>query len=984
MSDSTIGPELGQTADQSPEEFYQLIKYVQGLLYKAKRREDGHFVITVIEGQLLEHLTAYFPHMIGKTLYELFPKKAAELEKLFLEAASGKSVQFEWTLGNRVFCNTLSAIHGNRQETEVIGSVIDISELKQMQNERINLIEDFKKTLQILPNAVFKCYRSAEGKFYLTLNEGALAVESNLTTEQVIGKSIDELFDPVNAAIINRSYERAFTGETVEFLTEKNGRYFHNYVMPVFEEEADGTQRFAVKELVGFHSEVTEKKRTEEKLQEIVRAVSSHTGEAYFRTLVEQLAHIMKVESVILGRTSAGQPDVIQTVEVYSSGDFRENFSYKLSDLLDDDRMIANGIIEGNDLSRHMFAGTPLADREPGWHMAFPLLQTDQHLAGMLLIVNAHQPDPLTMQIIRSIGKVFVSRTIAELERKQAEEELVVTNTLLKATQESLLDGILIVDSHRKIIGHNRRFAEMWQLPDELLSGREEPEALRFVLDIVEHGELFYQWVERVYADPDRVAREEVLLKNGRVIDMYTQPAVAKDGIPFSRIWYFRDITEQKRNEEQIKHQAYFDVLTGLPNRMLFHDRLSQAISQANRNGEKLAVLFLNLDRFKIINETLSHFIGDALLKEVSQRLAACLHAGDTLSRLGSDEFKIILPEISQGEDAAKVAQQILDVLSQPFVLEGHDLHITASIGITLFPDDGTDNKELVFNANAAMSRAKANGGNQYSLYSPALISTALEKLSLESELRKAVERGELVLHYQPRINLATNKIIGMEALVRWQHPQKGRISPAAFIPLAEETDLIVHIDRYVLRSACKQAKAWQDAGFPPLRVAVNISARHFQRSNLIETVASILAETGLSGQYLELEITEGTTMSDAETAISLIRQLKTLGIHIAIDDFGTGYSSLSYLKKFPIDTLKIDQSFIRDISVDLNHASIVSYIISLGHSLHLNVIAEGVETEEQRAFLQAGHCNEMQGYLFSPPVPPEEFECLLMKDNQA
>jgi diguanylate cyclase (GGDEF)-like protein/PAS domain S-box-containing protein len=439
-----------------------------------------------------------------------------------------------------------------------------------------------------------------------------------------------------------------------------------------------------------------------------------------------------------------------------------------------------------------------------------------------------------------------------------------------------------------------------------------------------------------------------------------------------------RHILANQRAEKQIKHLAYHDTLTGLPNRVLFHDRLQQALSHAVREEHPMGVMFLDLDRFKIINDTLGHDVGDELLKAVSQRLINCIRQGDTVVRLGGDEFTIILPVISKAEDAAFVAQKILVTLAEPFLLNHQELHITSSIGISLYPNDGKDTQTLIKNADIAMYRAKDLGKNNYQFYTADMNSRALETINLENALRHALERDELLLHYQPQIDIRSGRIVGVEALVRWQHPEFGLVSPVKFIPIAEETNLIIPIGEWVLRSACEQGVRWRKMGLPVWRMAVNLSARQFRQQNLLQPIQRILQETGFDPHHLELEITESLLMQGAGQTIAILESLDEMGIRLSLDDFGTGYSSLSYLKRFPIDTVKIDRSFVRDIHTDPNDAAITSAIIAMAHSLKLSVIAEGVETEEQLAFLREHNCNEYQGYYFSKPLPPEQIERLV------
>jgi len=445
-----------------------------------------------------------------------------------------------------------------------------------------------------------------------------------------------------------------------------------------------------------------------------------------------------------------------------------------------------------------------------------------------------------------------------------------------------------------------------------------------------------------------------------------------------------RDITEQRQAEERIQHMAHHDALTGLPNRALLNDRLGQAIALAQRNRELLALLFIDLDRFKTVNDSLGHSTGDSLLRAVADRLVACVRATDTVARLGGDEFVVLLTDIKQAVDSAQVAQKAVESLSQPFRVGKHVLHITPSIGICTFPHDGHDVDTLMRNADAAMYHAKEMGRNNYQFFTQSMNLITHERLELENDLRHALERHELSLHYQPQIDLKTGAIVGFEALARWEHPQRGSVPPSEFIHVAEEAGLIHPIGEFVLGEACKQARIWHAAGFPQLQVAVNCSAKQFRRKGMVEAVAKLLQELELSADSLELEITESVMLQHPEQVVDWFRELTQMGLQLSIDDFGTGYSSLSYLKRFPIQKLKIDQSFVRDISHDPDDAAIVRAIIAMAHSLELVVIAEGVETAEQLAFLKSFGCDKAQGFYFSKPLPAGQFLELLRKWNPA
>lgn len=444
-----------------------------------------------------------------------------------------------------------------------------------------------------------------------------------------------------------------------------------------------------------------------------------------------------------------------------------------------------------------------------------------------------------------------------------------------------------------------------------------------------------------------------------------------------------RDISERKRHEDQLFHQARHDALTELPNRALILDRLRQAISRAQRGQRLLAVAYLDLDDFKKINDTLGHDAGDALLRQVALRISGVLRQGDTVGRQSGDEFILLLPDIAHIEDAATVAEKILDTLAWPFSLNGREVYVTGSLGLSVCPSDGEDAESLLRNADIAMYRAKEEGRNSFRFYVPEMDARMRARVEIEHDLRLAIKRGELMLHYQPRVSLITGEVLGFEALVRWNHPREGLIGPDRFIGVAEDTGLIMPLGDWVLQAACRQARQWQDRGFPRMRMSVNLSARQFRDPGLVGRVEQVLAESGLDPAFLELEITESTVMHDSEAAIGTLRALKKLGVTLSVDDFGTGYSSLSYLKLFPIDVLKVDRSFVRDVTTDPDDAVIVRAIVTLAHSLGLAVVAEGVEEAAQAAFLRYVKCDEMQGYYFSRPLPEEAAECLLRGERR-
>jgi diguanylate cyclase (GGDEF)-like protein/PAS domain S-box-containing protein len=461
-------------------------------------------------------------------------------------------------------------------------------------------------------------------------------------------------------------------------------------------------------------------------------------------------------------------------------------------------------------------------------------------------------------------------------------------------------------------------------------------------------------------------------------IEDSVSPIHDREGQAIGAVIVFRDVSSAQAMALQMAYSAQHDFLTGLPNRVLLNDRVSQAIALASRHTKKVAVLFLDLDGFKHINDSLGHPIGDKLLQSIAKRLVDCVRLSDTVTRQGGDEFVVLLSELEQSDDAAMTAKRMLQAVAEAHSINQHDLHITTSIGVSVYPDDGLDAETLIKNADTAMYQAKENGHQSYQFFKPAMNVRAVERQSIEEGLRRALERQEFALHYQPKINLRTGEITGAEALIRWTHPTRGIVPPAQFIPVAEDCGLILPIGRWGLREACKQARDWMDAGLPLGTVAVNISAMEFRDEHFLDGVFAVLRDTGLDPRSLELELTETVLMKRAEATEAILKALRAIGVQVAVDDFGTGYSSLSYLRKFPIDSLKIDQSFVRQLTTVPDETAIVTAIISMGRSLKLRVIAEGVETHQQLEFLQAHLCDEAQGYYFSRPVAAQQFAKLL------
>jgi diguanylate cyclase (GGDEF)-like protein/PAS domain S-box-containing protein len=558
-------------------------------------------------------------------------------------------------------------------------------------------------------------------------------------------------------------------------------------------------------------------------------------------------------------------------------------------------------------------------------------------------------------------------------ERKQVEEAVLFKTALLEAQAETTIDGILVVDESDHIVLANRQFGLQFEIPDELLLTRDDQIVLEHFIGKIDAPDAFVERVKYLYQHREEKSRDEFKLKNGKVFDRYSAPLVDSRKEYRGRIWYFRDITDHKVAEERVQFLAYYDALTELPNRILLQDRLAKALAGARRQKDKVALLFVDLDRFKDINDSLGHSVGDLVLQEVAERLKRGARELDTVARLGGDEFLIVLTAVKGVADAAVAADRIVKSLSAGFVAQGHSISISCSLGISIFPEHGVDGETLIKAADAAMYCAKQNGRNNFRFFTEDMNAQAAERLTVENSLRLALGKKELFLVYQPQIDMASGKIVGLEALLRWQHPELGLVPPDKFIRIAENSGQIMAIGEWVLRTACAQAQKWQDAGVPAVSVAVNVSAIQFRQEGFCDLIRSVLHETGLAPQYLELELTESLLLANADVTFSVLQELKAMGLTLAIDDFGTGYSSFDYLRHFRVSKLKIDRTFIQNVAVDPDDAAITSAIIGMAKSLNLKVIAEGVENEAQMSFLRAHQCDEIQGYYFSKPLAVDQ-----------
>ncbi|WP_300285958.1 EAL domain-containing protein [Nitrosomonas sp.] len=621
---------------------------------------------------------------------------------------------------------------------------------------------------------------------------------------------------------------------------------------------------------------------------------------------------------------------------------------------------------------------TRKADLHACWSV--PFKDEKGHVLGTFAIYHrtASEPGPDDLALIEE----FTSFTALAVQKVYAAEALRLAATVF----ESIREGVVITDLEPRIVAVNRAYTEITGYSADQVIGK-NPKMIKSG----HHDKLFYQqmWAK---LKKDGYWSGEIWnrRKNGEVYPQWlTISAVnfgsedGKEAGPSNYVGVFTDVSQIKQSEAQLARLAHYDSLTGLPNRLLMLTYLQHAVERAQRNHLQVAVLYIDLDRFKNVNDSLGHPVGDELLIMLAERLKKRLREEDTLARLGGDEFLLILEDVKDASDPAIVAATLLDLLSTPFLLpSGHEIFINASIGISLFPDDASNVTELIQHADMAMYQAKKEGRYTYCYHTEALSIAANERLALENRLRHALIAGEFVLHFQPLIDAHTGHVVGVEALTRWQPPREAIISPGKFIPIAEDTGLIVPLGEWVLRAACEQNRAWMDAGIPPLVVAVNLSVRQFQSENLVGMVQRVLEETRLPATYLELELTESMFVAQAERSIETLNQLKALGVRLAIDDFGTGYSSLTYLKRFPIDKLKIDQSFVHGLAHDANDREIAATIIAMARGLKLDVLAEGVESEQQLDFLRQHNCDYYQGYLFHRPVPATELEAWLREHS--
>jgi len=719
-------------------------------------------------------------------------------------------------------------------------------------------------------------------------------------------------------------------------------------------------------------TDVSERKRNDDALQLLASGTAAHVGNEFFLALVQHLAQALDVQYALVTECVDPAMRKLRTLGFYAHGTVQPNFEYLLAGTPCEIVMEQGGECYFPEQLQHRFPNdADLVTMGAHSYLGVPLDDPSGRPLGHMCVLDVRPMHDLLWAA--KIMSVFAARAAAELRRERAEQQ---TRKLSSAVEQTA-DAVLITDRHGSIEYVNRAF--------EQISGYSAAEAVGQRPNLVKSGEhdaTYYQRLWNTLHAGD--VYRDVLVNRRKDGELYYEektitPLRDAAGVITHFVSTGKDITERMHSQERLHYMAHHDALTKLPNRALLLDRLTQSLAYARWHRRLVAVMFLDLDRFKRINDTLGHAAGDQLLRALALRLKATLRERDTVARFGGDEFVMLLDDVASEKDVALLANKVLEAMTQPYQIDAHAFHLTASIGISLYPGDGQDTGTLLRNADIAMYRAKDLGKNTYQFYSAEMSHRAFERLALEGSLRRALEQKEFVIYYQPQVNMATQELLGMEALLRWQHPELGLLAPADFLALLEETGLIIAVGDWVLRSACEQARAWCNAGLAPVRVAVNLSGHQLRQANFCATVTQLLKTYHLPNGCLELEITENVLMQDAERALSALAQVDRTCIRVAIDDFGTGYSSLGYLKRFPIDTLKIDRSFVRDITTDPQDAAIVRSVIAMARSLNLEVIAEGVEHEEQLAFLRNEQCHIIQGYFISPPLPAPEATAFLI-----
>jgi len=724
---------------------------------------------------------------------------------------------------------------------------------------------------------------------------------------------------------------------------------------------------------MGIILDISKQKTTENLLENIARVLSTSTGIVFAQNLVSQICQTLDTRCAMLLRLL---PDNrCQSLASVKDGEPQENTIFSLKNspyeqILSSEQLHSVSSSSDDFPENDWFCGNGIEHV-----LGIPLRDSDEHICGLLVTMDnkAIENEELAM----SLMEIFASRASAELARVEREKQLQLSANVLANINE----GVVVTDVAGNIVAFNAAATRITGYEEKEIIGR-NPRLWKSN----RHDPSFYKKIWQT-VDETMFWSGEIwnCRKNGEVYPCQMTITALKNeqGKLTNYVSMFSDITQVKDSQAKLEQMAQYDQLTMLPNRHLLNDRIGQALIMASRRKHSLGVLLLDLDGFKAVNDSLGHKYGDLLLQKVAQRLVACVRESDTVSRMGGDEFVVLLPDCRDAENVSRIAEKILQTLSNPVHIEEEEIFISASIGITIAPADGVDADTLLKNADTAMYYVKENGKSGFQFFTASMQEQIIERLQLTRELRYALQRNEFLVHYQPKMDIASGRINGMEALVRWQQPNGSIIPPDQFIPLAEETGLIVELGIWIMEQACLQTKKWKEEGLGSLRVSVNLSARQFQDENLVQTVKDLLLETDLDAGMLELEITETTVMQDIEQTIEKLWELRSLGVLLSIDDFGTGYSSMNYLKRLPCDILKIDRSFVMDITTDPSDRAVVEAIVSLSRHMKMKVVAEGVESKEQLAFLKKEQCHEVQGYYISRPLPAAEFSDFIRKHNK-
>ena len=884
-------------------------------------------------------------------------------------------------------------------------TIEDISERKSMGDQLARERQLLRTVIDAMPDRIF--VKDRDGRFLLQ-NTANLKVRGLEQHDDIVGKTVFDIY-PQALAEQRDAEDRAIIESGVPLLNREGKTYFGNAEKRQQETRWHLTSKIPLKDasgeiygIAGINHDITDRKRAEQQIRRLNQLYStlSQTNAAIVRIknrdvlfnricriAVEQnpfaLAWIGLTEpatGLIRAVVSAGSASsYLDTLRVSVHAGIPEGQGISSVAVREGRTVVCNDI--GNDPS---LAPWHNQTRAAGLHAVASMpLKTAGQTIGVLSLMAGETgffDEALIALLTEMAEDISYALDGLDLEAKhrEAQAALIESDEKFRELTRNIPQVFWMTDIEQKSTIYaspayetisGRRLSELKSEPQSWLKAIHEEDRERVKSARKERAPLGTYDIEYrlIHADgKPRWVRDRAFPVRNVQGEIYRIAGIAED------------ITERKLSEEQLANLAHYDSLTGLPNRVLFNDRLRQAVAQARRNHWIVGVLFLDLDRFKLVNDTLGHASGDLLLKQVADRLSACLRPTDTVGRLSGDEFAVILSELAEAQNAGYVAQKILDALVAPFDLEGSEVFVTASIGITIYPSDSERIDTLIRDADAAMYSAKAAGRNNYQYYTAAMNARALEKLQLETGIRRALERNELLLHYQPKVDIASGNVCGLEALLRWQSPEHGLVSPAQFIPLLEETGLIVPVGEWVTRAACAQLQAWRKAGVPLMPVAINLSARQLRQQGYAKVLEQAMKDFDIKPELIRVEITESSLMENPEEAIIVLQSLKALGIRLDADDFGTGYSSLSYLKRFPLDALKIDRSFVRDITNDEDDAVIAQTVITLAHSLGLKVVAEGVETEAQLEFLSAHHCDEAQGYLFAKPLDMDACTALL------